>query len=241
MNAKSKLMVLVAHDDPLLSAGIKAAFYGREEFEVIAGDSLLLARTANIVVADFDNGLRFAAAAGQVAPVMIVSAESGELPIREALECGVRGYLPSNSPIDSIVDGARIIVKGGVVIDVFLASKVLNNLNAERLTKREQAVLNLLARGLTDKAIASRLGNAVGTIKCHVKHLRGKLDAASRTEAILIAQRRGLLPREIPCRVAAPVIPMQSKLKLPAVGDKPSPSHPVFSRRAAPFGQRAEQ
>ena len=206
MPAISKLTVLIAHDDPLLSAGLVAAFHGREEFEVIVGgDTLPVARTANIVIADFDNGVKLAATAGRVPPVMIVSEEDGESATREALESGVFGYLLCRSPIESVVNGARIIVNGGVVIDPFVASRVLNSLNAERLTKRELTVLSMLVEGLTDKAIASRLGNAVGTIKSHLKQLPKKLKASSRTEAILIAQRRCLLPRELPSHRVSPV------------------------------------
>ena len=237
MATSPKLKVLIAHDDPLLSAGLSATFRDREEFEVIVGNTPILVRVANVVIADFDRGVRLAAMADQVAPVMIVSAERGESPIREALESGVRGYLPSSSAIESIVNGARKVIQGGVVIDAFIASMVLNNLNSERVTKREQAVLSLLMRGLTDKAIATRLGNAVGTIKSHVKQLRKKLGANSRTEAILIAQRRGLLPREIPHREPSPVNLMKFKLTLPVVGSSPSAS----SHRIARLNQRVEQ
>lgn len=210
MAATAKVIVLIAHDAPLLSVGLKAAFHDSEEFEVFVGDTLPLARTASIVIADFDNGVKLAATAGQLPPVMIVSEEDGEAATREALASGVCGYLLSHSPIDAIVNGVRIVVNGGVVIDPFVAARVLSNLNAERLTKRELAILGLLVQGLTDKAIATRLGNAVGTVKCHLKHLRSKLKAGSRTEAILIAQRRGLLPRETPRRRVSPVSPFNS-------------------------------
>lgn len=73
MATSAKVIVLIAHDDPLLSVGLKAAFHDSEEFEVVVGDTLPLARTASIVVADFDNGVKLAAAAGQLPRVMIVS------------------------------------------------------------------------------------------------------------------------------------------------------------------------
>jgi DNA-binding NarL/FixJ family response regulator len=192
MTAGSNVTVLIAHGDPLLSAGLEAAFRSRAQFEVVDGSNLPNANVADVIVADFDNGVTLASERG-APPVMIISHEDGESPIRKALECGVRGYLLADSPIESIINGARILVSGGIVIDPFAASQMLNSLNAEQLTKRELDVLNLLARGFTDKKIASRLGLAVGTIKCHLKHVRSKLEASSRTEVILIAQRRGLL------------------------------------------------
>jgi len=204
MTTAPKVTVLIAHDSPLLAAGLAAAFRTRDEFEVIADSAVPAARMADVIVADFDNGVKFALERSRAHPVMIVSHEDGEAAIRQALESGVRGYLLIGSPVESIIDGARAIVRGGIAIDPFAVSKIMTSLKAEPLTKRELEVLSLLMRGLTDKQIASRLGNAVGTIKYHVKQLRNKLDAGSRTEAILIAQRRGLFPREATARPAAP-------------------------------------
>jgi DNA-binding NarL/FixJ family response regulator len=206
----------------------------------MVGDKLPNACAADVVVADFDNGIKLAASVEQLAPVMIVSEEDGEAATREAFESGVSGYLQSCSSIDSIVNGVRIIANGGVVIDPVVASRVMSDLNAERLTKRELAVLSLLVQGMTDKAIATRLGNAVGTIKCHLKQLRGKLKASSRSEAIVIAQRRGLLPREFQRRRVPSVSPAQFKLKRPTAGAKSLGPLPVVSRRTAAPGQHAE-
>jgi DNA-binding NarL/FixJ family response regulator len=64
----------------------------------------------------------------------------------------------------------------------------------EPLTERELEVLRELALGLPNKAIALRLGISEHTVKYHVGEILGKLDAASRTEAVMLAARRGLLP-----------------------------------------------
>ena len=63
----------------------------------------------------------------------------------------------------------------------------------EPLTAREQDVLHLLAEGLPNKAIATRLGISDQTVKFHVASITGKLGAANRTEAVHIAARRGLI------------------------------------------------
>jgi DNA-binding NarL/FixJ family response regulator len=62
------------------------------------------------------------------------------------------------------------------------------------LTERELEVLPLLALGLPNKAVAQRLGISEHTVKFHVGAILSKLGAASRTEAVMIAARRGLLP-----------------------------------------------
>jgi DNA-binding NarL/FixJ family response regulator len=65
---------------------------------------------------------------------------------------------------------------------------------SEPLTERELEVLRELALGLPNKAIALRLGISEHTVKYHVGEILGKLDAASRTEAVMLGARRGLLP-----------------------------------------------
>jgi DNA-binding NarL/FixJ family response regulator len=195
MEADQKRKVLVAHDDPLLAAGLTAAFRGHREFDVLLRGSRLV-KTADAIVADYENGVRYASTKRELeTPVMIVSQEDGEAAIREALDAGVRGYLLIGSPIEVIVNSVRAMLRGGFVIDPVAASKMLRSLNAEPITKRELAVLQLLMHGLSDKQMASRLGIALGTVKCHLKRLRWKLKASNRTEAILIAQHRGLVPR----------------------------------------------
>lgn len=227
------MKVHIAHGNPLLAAGLAAAFGTCEEFEVIA-DTAASTCTAGVVVADFDTGVKLALERARPLPIMIVSHEDGEAAIRHALESGVRGYLLLESPIESVIDGARTIVRGGIVIDPVAVSKIMNSLNAERLTKRELEVLCLLTQGMTDKQIASRLGNAVGTIKYHVKQLRHKLDASSRTEAIFIAQQRGLLPREPPARRATPTAPGQPVV--PRWSQSPPARLSTASRRPTSFG-----
>lgn len=205
MNASAKIVALIVHNDPLVAAGLEAAFRVHADFEVIVGDEVPAPRIVDVVVADFDNGMKLVSAqTGRKLPVMIVSSEVGETPIREALSARIRGYLLLDSPIGAVVDSARAIVRGGLIIDPRAAATMMNGLNDPQMTKRELEVLRLLVRGLSDKEIAFRLGCATGTIKCHVKHLRKKLNAKSRAEAIFTAQRRGLLPREISGRPGVP-------------------------------------
>ena len=72
-----------------------------------------------------------------------------------------------------------------------------------RSTEREGQVLNLLAEGLCNKHIAARLDISLGTVKAHLRSAFGKLGVHSRTEAILMAEHRGLLRRPHQPRVPA--------------------------------------
>jgi DNA-binding NarL/FixJ family response regulator len=88
-----------------------------------------------------------------------------------------------------------------------VSRRIADSLTRERLTTRETQVLNLLTTGSCNKAIAKELGIAVGTVKVHVKGILEKLDATTRTHAVIVAAQRGLVSQglgEAPLQVRAP-------------------------------------
>jgi DNA-binding CsgD family transcriptional regulator len=74
-----------------------------------------------------------------------------------------------------------------------VASRIADRMKQQALTRREGDILRHMMLGMSNKAIASKLTLAVGTVKTHVKSVLEKLDASSRTQAVSIAQRRGIL------------------------------------------------
>jgi NarL family two-component system response regulator YdfI len=120
----------------------------------------------------------------------------------EALRAGVRAVLPSDVSPEQLVAALHSVTAGLVVLHpaemqnvfpaVTPASQPLGEL-AESLTRREREVLQMLAGGLGNKEIASRLGISDHTVKFHVASILGKLGASSRTEAVSLGIRRGLV------------------------------------------------
>jgi two-component system, NarL family, response regulator len=74
-----------------------------------------------------------------------------------------------------------------------IAAKLASRLSEDELTPRELEILTLLAEGKSNKLIARELNISEGTVKTHVKNILEKLDATSRTEALSLAARRGLI------------------------------------------------
>ena len=91
------------------------------------------------------------------------------------------------------MDAVRSIHRGDTAIDPAVAAKMMSSLRYPRLTHREYEILRLLLLGLSDKAIAARLGRSAGTVKAHVKSVLSKLNATSRTHAVSVARQRGLV------------------------------------------------
>jgi two-component system, NarL family, response regulator YdfI len=122
--------------------------------------------------------------------------------LAEALRAGVRAILPSDASPDQIVAGLEAAAAGLIVVHpaevdaMFPAAEAASSPLAELiepLTPRESEVLQMLASGLANKEIATRLAISEHTVKFHVASILGKLGAASRTEAVTLGIRRGLV------------------------------------------------
>jgi DNA-binding NarL/FixJ family response regulator len=107
------------------------------------------------------------------------------------------GLLPRDAPPEQLAAALNAIAQGLLVFDPALAllpsGEPVPDAPAPQLTPRELEVLHLLAEGLANKAIAQRLGISDHTVKFHVNALMSKLDAQSRTDAVVRATRLGLI------------------------------------------------
>lgn len=193
-----KIPVIISHRMPLASAGLEAALRTQFGFEIVSpgeggvpGCDGTFRRS--VLIADGETGVHVASSIRFGARVLIVTQDESEASVRCALESGVRGYLLLTSGLDVVLEAIRRIHGGGTVIDPLVAVKVVEGLAREALTDRELDVLGLLTLGLGDKAIARSLDIKLGTVKVHMKAVRKKLDATTRTEAVVIAQPRGLV------------------------------------------------
>jgi len=118
----------------------------------------------------------------------------------EAFRLGVRGLLSPDASAEEILAAVEAAASGLAVVDpreleTLLASTTPAQASAEgqSLTARELEVLRMLAEGAANKTVAWKLGISEHTVKFHVASILGKLQAASRTEAVTIGVRRGLI------------------------------------------------
>jgi DNA-binding NarL/FixJ family response regulator len=192
MRPNDRIKVLIAHGDPLIAAGLECALGRMRDFEMAVGGGRLPA--ADVVIADYECGLRLIASGSTLSRrVMILTHSDSEAKICHALEQGARGYLLFGCSLQDLADGLRSIYLGGIALGPLVASRVADRMKQQALTRREGDILRHMMLGMSNKAIASKLALAVGTVKTHVKSVLEKLEASSRTEAVSIAQRRGIL------------------------------------------------
>ena len=147
-------------------------------------------------LADADAVLREDAAGDDFlahAPTVLLTDAS---PSATLLRSGVRAILPRHAPAEQIVAALHAAATGLVAVP-FEASRALSNTapeaGAEVLTPRELETLEMLAEGLSNKQIAYRLGISDHTAKFHVNSIFAKLEAGTRTEAVMRGIRLGLV------------------------------------------------
>jgi DNA-binding NarL/FixJ family response regulator len=119
-----------------------------------------------------------------------------------AIQAGAAGYLLKNVEPSELARAIRAAHAGDAIIDPTAAARLMNAIaddtrprieEQERLTRRERDVLELIARGRSNKRIALELGISEKTVKTHVGHLLAKLGVSDRTQAALMAVRQGLV------------------------------------------------
>jgi len=167
-------------------AGLEAILRGHSEIEVVnsAAEADVLLREEVPEVSD-----------GAVALPVVVLAD--EAPSMEALRSGARAVLPPDAPPQQIIAAIYAAAAGLAVVPVDDSATLLPpgpaDDNAEPLTPREMDVLEMLAEGMSNKAIAHGLSISEHTAKFHVNSILGKLRAGTRTEAVTRGIRLGLI------------------------------------------------
>ena len=132
--------------------------------------------------------------------VLILTAYDDDPYVQAVLKAGANGYVLKSAEPQDILQGVRDVYNGKSVLDATLALKLFTRLAdkeedflVEPLTEREQEVLNLTGKGLTNKVIAAKLGISDRTVQNHLANIFNKLRAESRTEAVMRAVSLGLI------------------------------------------------
>ena len=127
------------------------------------------------------------------ARIVVLTTFDGDEDIYRGMRAGAKSYLLKDVRREELFQCIREVHAGKTVIPAAVAAKLAERLPAEQLSPRELEVLRLLAEGKPNKLIGAALSITEVTVKSHVQALFRKLNVLSRTEAIAVANRRGLL------------------------------------------------
>jgi DNA-binding NarL/FixJ family response regulator len=203
----SSIRVMAVDDHPIVRAGLAAVIAEEPDLEFVGGagngaDAVTLFRTHQPDVTLMD--LRMPGMGGveaihairtefPTARIIALTTYEGDDDIHRALEAGAVGYLLKDMLPTVVVDAVRAVHRGQRVIPPAVAGRLAEYTPRVELTAREREVLEYLARGLSNTDIAQAIGRTDETVKIHLKHIFTKLNAAGRTEAVMVALQRGII------------------------------------------------
>lgn len=209
------IRILIADDHPIVLDGLVQLFRLERDFEVVArcsdGDEALVAireHSPDVVVLDMRmprrNGLSVIREVQRdklPTRVVLLTAALDEEEVYEAIRLGVRGLVLKESAPKVLVQAVRHVAAGGEWLEKETVGRALSKIlrrqssGAPSLTPRETEIVGMVASGLRNKEIASRLSISEGTVKIHLHSIYEKLQVGGRLELSVYARDHGLVPR----------------------------------------------
>ena len=211
-----KTTIVIIDDHPIVRAGMRAILDSAADIDIVGegengADALRLVDELRPDVLALDvslpdmNGVavtRTLRQQGARTAILILTVHNDPQTIFGLLESGAVGYVLKDEALETLVSAVRSAARGETWLSPAVAGQVVRRAVAgsasdatealSALTPREVEVLRLIARGLDNTAIAQELVLTKRTVQNHISNIYGKLNVASRTEAALLAIRRGL-------------------------------------------------
>jgi DNA-binding NarL/FixJ family response regulator len=215
---KEIIRVLLADDHAVVRAGIRQFLEKADDIQIVAeaedglaAQSLIEQYQPDVAVLDIQmpkaSGIevtRWIRSHHRQVGVLILSAYEDDPYVMAVLQAGANGYVLKTASPKDIIQAVRDVHNGKSALDPVITQKVLDQVvrqsNAplvEQLTERELEVLTLVGRGHTNKAIGVQLSISDRTVQGHLARIFAKLQAASRTEAVMRAVSLGWLPSDL--------------------------------------------
>lgn len=202
------IRVVVTDDHPVVRDGLRGAFTGEADIEVVGEAAsgvealaLVARHHPDVVLMDLRmpeldgvGAIRRLAVSHPAVRVLVLTTYDAETDVLPAIEAGATGYLLKDAPVADLLNAVRAAARGEPVLAPSVASRVLGGFRqAGPLTRRELAVLRLVAAGATNRAAARQLFVSEASVKTHLLNAYAKLGVNDRAAAVGEAYRRGLL------------------------------------------------
>lgn len=212
------IRVLLADDHAIVRAGIRQLLEHSGDIQIVAeasdgeaAQALILQHHPDVAVLDIQmpkaSGIevtRWVRANLPGVGVLILTAYDDDPYVMAVLQAGANGYVLKTASPEELIQAVHEVHEGKSVLDASITQKLMAHLFSsskppvvEELTDREMEVLSLAAKGFTNKAIGVQLGISDRTVQGHLAHIFDKLQAGSRTEAVMRAVSLGWISQNV--------------------------------------------
>jgi len=206
--AKPRIRVLIADDHGVVREGLVSMILRNKADMTLVGEAsngreaidLWIEHRPDVTLLDLRmpevdgvDAIKEIRALDEKARIVVLTTFDGDEDIYRAIQAGAKGYLLKDVPREALMDCIRRVYAGETSVPMHLVAKLAERVSGDTLSKREIEVLKLMAKGRSNKEIASSLFISEGTVKSHGKAIFAKMNVFSRTEAVAEATRRGLI------------------------------------------------
>jgi two-component system, NarL family, response regulator len=203
----ANIRIMIIDDHPVVRAGLESMLSTQPDMHVVASASsgrealaLLETITPDVILMD----LRMSGMSGLDAirainlrpdppRILVLTSFDAEEDIYQSVGAGAQGYILKDTPQDRLLEAIHLIYAKKRYFPADIAARLIERMARSNLTPREHQVLQLVAKGLTNKEIGRALGISDNTARNHVNSIIEKLEVSDRTEAATIAIRQGLV------------------------------------------------
>jgi DNA-binding NarL/FixJ family response regulator len=205
--ADPEITTLIVDDHEVVREGLRLSLSRAPHIRVIgeaadgeAAVELAERRKPNVVIMDVRmpgmDGLEATKLLTERVPesaVLIFTAYSERSLLSRGLESGAKGYVLKEAPHETLLKAIEKLASGEGYVDPALMPAFLSGKDDDTLTNREREILQLLADGMSNADVATKLFISQETVKSHVRHILAKLEADTRTQAVAIALREAII------------------------------------------------
>lgn len=204
------IRILITDDHPVVREGLAGMLAGQPDFEVVgmaedgeAAVRLHASLSPNVTLMDLQMpGLDGVGAIEAIkiqqpsAHILVLTTYDSDADILRAIEAGATGYLLKDTPREELFRAIRTAAQGDSVLAPTVATRLMSRMRApaeENLSAREIEVLQLVAKGYSNKEISRELRISTATVKTHLIHIYNKLGVDDRTAAVTTALEKGII------------------------------------------------
>jgi two-component system NarL family response regulator len=205
--ALSVIRVLISDDHPFMREGLAAVIDYRSDMTVVGqacngheAVELFRQQQPDVTLMDLRmpemGGVEaIAAICAEFADarIIVLTTYDGDEDIYRGLRTGAKGYVLKDAEPDELLTAIRAVHQGQQYIPSAVGAKLAERMGSPELSDRELEVLRLMATGKSNLEISTALSIAEGTVKFHVKNILSKLAVSDRTQAMIVALKRGII------------------------------------------------